>query len=62
MRVRPWLLGDKLDRCRRLPDIEIVEDMTAQHSQRIEELLRGLGVSKAPEADSGDDLDDQEAD
>ncbi|HEX2054477.1 MAG TPA: 30S ribosome-binding factor RbfA [Actinomycetota bacterium] len=38
-------------RLRRLPDIEIVEDQTAQTSQRLEELLRGLGVSKAPEVE-----------
>lgn len=62
--ARPHLrsiLGREV-RLRRLPDLEIVEDMTAQHSQRIEELLRGLGVSKAPEVDSGADPDDQEAD
>ena len=38
-------------RLRRLPDLEIVEDQTAQTSQRLEELLRGLGVSKAPEVE-----------
>ena len=38
-------------RLRRLPDLEIVEDQTAQTSQRLEELLRGLGVSKGPEVE-----------
>jgi ribosome-binding factor A len=36
-------------RLRRLPALEIVEDQTAQNSERIEQLLRGLGVAKPPE-------------
>lgn len=62
--ARPHLrsiLGREV-RLRRLPDLEIVEDMTAQTSERIEMLLRGLGVSKAPEVESGADLDGQEPD
>jgi ribosome-binding factor A len=61
--ARPHLrsvLGREV-RLRRLPDIEIVEDMTAQNAERIEQLLRGLGVSKAPELSSGD-LDEREPD
>lgn len=42
------VLGREI-RLRRLPELEIVEDLTAQTSQRLEELLRGLGVSRAPE-------------
>lgn len=38
-------------RLRRLPELEIVEDQTAQNSERIEQLLRGLGVSKPPDTD-----------
>lgn len=45
------ILGREV-RLRRLPEIEIVEDLTAQTSQRLEELLRGLGVSKAPEVET----------
>ncbi len=52
------ILGREM-RLRRLPDIEIVEDLTAQTSQRLEELLRGLGVSKAPEVEA---LADSESD
>lgn len=62
--ARPHLrsiLGREM-RLRRLPDLEIVEDMTARHSERIEMLLRGLGVSKAPEEGSGPELDGQEPD
>lgn len=45
------ILGREI-RLRRLPELEIVEDLTAQTSQRIEELLRGLGVSQAPHSAS----------
>ena len=38
-------------RLRRLPELEIVEDQTAQNSERIEQLLRGLGVSKPPDVE-----------
>jgi ribosome-binding factor A len=39
-------------RLRRVPEIDIVEDTTAETSQRLEELLRGLGVSQAPDTGS----------
>ncbi len=61
--ARPHLrsvLGREV-RLRRLPELEIVEDLTAQNSERIEKLLRGLGVSKAPEVPPSD-LDEQEPD
>ena len=61
--ARPHLrsvLGREI-RLRRLPEIEIVEDMTAQNSERIEQLLRGLGVSKAPEVASVD-VDERDPD
>jgi ribosome-binding factor A len=61
--ARPHLrsvLGREV-RLRRLPEIEIVEDLTAQNSERIEQLLRGLGVSKAPEV-SSPDSEEQEPD
>lgn len=41
------ILGREV-RLRRLPELEIVEDQTAQTSERIEQLLRGLGVAKPP--------------
>jgi ribosome-binding factor A len=41
------ILGREV-RLRRLPELEILEDQTAQNSERIEQLLRGLGVSKPP--------------
>lgn len=47
------ILGREV-RLRRLPELEIIEDQTAQNSERIEKLLRGLGVSKPPEAAPGD--------
>lgn len=47
-------------RLRRLPDLEIVEDQTAQSAQRLEELLRGLGVSKAPEVEPLEDGEEEE--
>ena len=61
--ARPHLrsiLGREV-RLRRLPEIEIVEDLTAQNSERIEQLLRGLGVSKAPEV-APVEPDEQESD
>jgi ribosome-binding factor A len=42
------ILGREV-RLRRLPELKIIEDQTAQNSERIEQLLRGLGVSKPPE-------------
>lgn len=38
-------------RLRRLPDVEIVEDLAAEHTARIDELLRGSGA--AASADEG---------
>ncbi|HVL51091.1 MAG TPA: 30S ribosome-binding factor RbfA [Actinomycetota bacterium] len=46
-------------RLRRTPELEIVQDRTAQTSQRLEELLRNLGVSQAP--DAGRTLEDAES-
>lgn len=37
-------------RMRFLPQLEIIEDRTAEHGERIEQLLRGAGVSAPPEA------------
>jgi ribosome-binding factor A len=48
------ILGREI-RLRRLPELEIVEDQTAQTSQRLEELLREIGVSRAPEVEPLDD-------
>lgn len=48
------ILGREI-RLRRLPELQIVEDKTAQTSQRLEELLREIGVSKAPEVEPLDD-------
>jgi ribosome-binding factor A len=48
------ILGREI-RLRRLPELEIVEDKTAQTSQRLEELLRQIGVSKAPEVEPLDE-------
>lgn len=57
------ILGREI-RLRRLPEIDIVEDHTAENSQRIEMLLRGLGVSQPPDtgslADSYNQPDDEE--
>ena len=56
------ILGREV-RLRRLPELEIVEDQTAQTSERIEQLLRGLGVSKPPEAAPADSpVEDDEHD
>lgn len=48
------ILGREI-RLRRLPELEIVEDKTAQTSQRLEELLREIGVSRAPDVVPLDD-------
>lgn len=48
------ILGREI-RLRRLPELEIVEDRTAQTSQRLEELLREIGVSRAPDVEPLDD-------
>lgn len=44
------ILGREV-RLRYLPKLDFVEDTTAEHSERIEQLLRGLGVSKPPEVE-----------
>ena len=44
------ILGREV-RLRYLPQLEFVEDTTAEHSERIEQLLRGLGVSKPPDVE-----------
>jgi ribosome-binding factor A len=53
------ILGREI-RLRRLPELEIVEDKTAQTSQRLEELLRQIGVSKAPEVEPLDEPEPEE--
>jgi len=42
-------------RLKHLPTLEVLEDLTAEHGERIEQLLRGLGVSKPPEIEPLDD-------
>ena len=44
-------------RLKHLPFLEIIEDQTAEQGERIEQLLRGLGVSKAPEVEPLQDPD-----
>jgi ribosome-binding factor A len=39
-------------RMRYLPQLEVIEDQTAQHGERIEQLLREAGVSSAPVTDT----------
>lgn len=39
-------------RLKHLPYLDIVEDMTAEQGERIEQLLRGLGVAKPPEVEA----------
>lgn len=38
-------------RLKHLPFLEIIEDQTAEQGERIEQLLRGLGVSKPPQVE-----------
>lgn len=38
-------------RLKHLPYLEIIQDETAEKGERIEQLLRGLGVSKPPQVD-----------
>lgn len=45
-------------RLKHLPYLEILEDQTAEQGERIEQLLRGLGVSKPPEVESLVDPDE----
>lgn len=42
-------------RLKSLPFLELVEDTTAEQGERIEQLLRGLGVSKPPEVEPLED-------
>ncbi|MEO7804268.1 MAG: 30S ribosome-binding factor RbfA [Actinomycetota bacterium] len=51
------VLGHEI-RLKRVPFIEVIEDQTAEQGERIEQLLRGLGVSKPPEVERLDDADD----
>lgn len=44
-------------RMRYLPQLEIVEDQTAEHGERIEQLLRQAGVSSPPVSDSAEEED-----
>ena len=53
------ILGREV-RMKRLPDLDILEDGTAEHGERIERLLRGVGVSHPPEVetlDSSEEVD-----
>ncbi|MEX2588017.1 MAG: 30S ribosome-binding factor RbfA [Actinomycetota bacterium] len=56
------VLGQQV-RMRRLPEVKIVEDLTAQTVARMEELLRASGAPKEPEAEAEeyepDDEDDE---
>jgi len=55
------ILGREV-RLRYLPQLEFVEDKTAEHSERIEHLLRGLGVSKPPEVEPLSDASSESPD
>ena len=48
-------------RLKHLPYLEIIEDQTAEQGERIEQLLRGLGVSKPPEVESLPDPEEERA-
>lgn len=48
-------------RLKHLPYLEIIEDQTAEQGERIEQLLRGLGVSKPPEVEPLPDPDEEES-
>lgn len=48
------VLGNEV-RLKNLPSLEFIEDLTAAHGERIETLLREVGVSKAPEDEQGPD-------
>lgn len=45
-------------RLKYLPVLDIVEDETAQNSERIEQLLRGVGASKPPELEEPNNRND----
>lgn len=51
------VLGQEV-RLKRLPFLEVIEDQTAEQGERIEQLLRGLGVSKPPVVEPPDDPHD----
>lgn len=53
------VLGREM-RLKNLPFLEIIEDTTAQQGERIEQLLRGLGVSKPPEVEKLQDPMEEE--
>lgn len=48
-------------RLKHLPYLEIIEDQTAEQGERIEQLLRGLGVSKPPEVEPLHDAEKEQA-
>ncbi|HVE76190.1 MAG TPA: 30S ribosome-binding factor RbfA [Actinomycetota bacterium] len=47
-------------RLRKMPQIEIVEDKTAEQGDRLERLLRGLGVSQPPEVEKLEDPEEEQ--
>ncbi|MGH2773374.1 MAG: 30S ribosome-binding factor RbfA [Actinomycetota bacterium] len=51
------LLGREV-RMKHLPALHFEEDRTAEHGERIENLLRGLGVSRPPVVDGSDGSDE----
>lgn len=53
------VLGSQV-RLKHLPRLEFVEDRTADHGARIEQLLREAGVSSAPEVPSYEEDEDEE--
>lgn len=55
------VLGSQV-RLKNLPRLEILEDLTAAHGERIEALLREVGVSKGPEAPETSDVDESLSD
>lgn len=55
------VLGQQI-RMRRLPEVRIVEDRTAEDSERMELLLRGLGVSQPPGEGETSEPDDEDED
>ena len=48
-------------RLKYLPRLEFIEDTTAEHGSRIENLLREAGVSKAPEVEEFEDEDEEDS-
>lgn len=50
------ILGREV-RMRYLPQLEVLEDQTAEHGERIEQLLRKAGVSSPPVGDDSGDAE-----